>query len=103
MLGLRKLDEIKIENYFELVQLEANKKRKIFFEDCFEGNEQEFENITAVEIRGFLINEKDMELFMPEWEIDKVTDPWYECMCWAEWSLDSDDEDDIKIQFVFYN
>ena len=104
MIGLKKpeTEKVKFLKYFEMVQEEAGKIGKVFYTDTPDGHDAETDDLILEDIRGWLIEKKDIELFAPEWKKDKVTDSWYDYMCWAEWSFDGKNGKDIKIKFVFY-
>lgn len=66
MQGLRKREEIKFENFFRLVQAEANKQNCVFFLDNVESKLVEVGEFLCADMHGWLIHEADADLFEPE-------------------------------------
>ena len=95
MVGLRTQEGDKFERFFEIVQREALKNKKVFFADSGEGHIFENENMEYSDLTGWLIPiEKAVDF---EKEYIKGGDPegWYDYFCWMKW----ENENNPKIIF----
>lgn len=63
MKGLRKQENQKFNNFFDLVQQEAAKKDKVFFCDCGQGNVVENDFIECEDMCGWLIPQEKADEF----------------------------------------
>lgn len=101
MLGLRKQESLKFENFFHEVQKAAKERGKAFFCDAADGHYFETDRYEYWSLMGWLIDEADIEDFEPFWKADlPIPDQWDDCFCWAEWQLN---EGQLTIDFIFYD
>lgn len=96
MKGLRTQESTKFNNFFSLIQSEAEKQGMVFFADAGDGNEFETSSMEGEDIMGWLIPQDKVEEFEPLWEKSNVDDSWSDYFKWALWSIV---EGLIKIRF----
>lgn len=99
MLGLRMQENDKFNRFWELVQAEAARQNKVFFADCGEGHILETATMECEDMRGWLIPKEKAKEFETEWQQDKVSDKWIDCIFWAEWS---EKDGGLDIKFITY-
>lgn len=87
MRGLRTQENEKFNRFFNIIQDEAAKTNSVFFLDCGEGNDIVTDNIEGEDLRGWLVPEKQADIFEPLFLKHKVGDEWLDNMCWAEWKM----------------
>ena len=98
MKGLRKQENQKFNNFIELIQQEAEKKGKVFFCDCGQGNVFENEIIECEDLCGWLIPQENVDefekLFLEDSEDQHKFDDFY---CYIDFSVKANGEISIII------
>lgn len=74
MRGLRKQEDKKFENFFEIVQKKAKKKGCIFFLESEEGHEFESEHLEGSDLFGWLIPSELADSFEQHWRQNDLED-----------------------------
>lgn len=104
MKGLRTQGDSDFNNFFKLVQEEANKRGKIYFLDTEQNHTLQLKDMYIADLSGWLLpldksNEFEKDYFAhKEWESSK----WDDFYTWAEWDMENHKEDKIKIDFNQY-
>lgn len=96
MKGLRTQESTKFNNFFALIQAEAEKKNAVFFADAGDGNDFETPTMEGENMMGWLIPSDKVKEFEPLWKASDVGDDWTDFFRWALWS---GPEDHITIKF----
>ncbi|MBO5371969.1 MAG: hypothetical protein J6A75_04515 [Lachnospiraceae bacterium] len=95
MQGLRTQESNNFIKFFEVVQEEAKKIKKVFFLDCEEGNDGNVNGIETCNLSGWLIPVEKSKDFEEVWKKNKEDDDWSDFFCFARWK----DENGLKIIF----
>lgn len=85
MLGLRKQESNKFEQFFSIVQDAAEKKGAIFFLDAGDGREFETAALEGEDLMGWLIPKERAPDFLREWTAGDISDDWTDFFQWAIW------------------
>lgn len=96
MKGLRTQETNKFNNFFALIQAEAERQDAVFFADAGDGNDFVTPTMEGENMMGWLIPAKQALEFEPLWEASDVDDSWSDFYKWAVWSQVGDT---IKIRF----
>lgn len=77
-------------NFFLLVQAKANEQGKIFYIDCGEGNIALIDNMLAMDLSGWLIDQPDAQEFESFWLEGSayIPDKFTKFECEEEWYLE---------------
>lgn len=101
MLGLRKRESVKFENFFALIQKQAKKQNCVFFADAGDGHDGEFTDFECEDMMGWLIPEENKDSFEKEWKSKKLSRKWEDVFCWAMWEKPKDSIEPV-IRFQFF-
>lgn len=85
MMGLRKQETSKFENFFAIVQNAAEKIGSIFFLDAGDGRGFETETLEGEDLMGWLVPKEKVSTFKREWDTGDVSDEWSDLYVWATW------------------
>lgn len=85
MRGLRKQEDSKFEQFFEIVQAAAKREGCVFFLDCGEGRDLETNDLSGEDLSGWLIPVGKAERFEEEFLAGNVQEAWNEFMVFAMW------------------
>lgn len=96
MRGLKTQESGKFQNFFALIQEEANKQHAIFFADAGDGHDLVTQGMECEDMMGWLIPFTLSAVFERLWKEDKVDDRWSDYYTWAVWYID---EGTVKIKF----
>lgn len=85
MVGLRKQETSKFENFFAIVQNAAKKTDNVFFLDAGDGREFETDTLEGEDLMGWLVPKEKVSEFEREWDTGDVSDEWSDFYVWAKW------------------
>ena len=95
MRGLKTQESSKFQNFFALIQAEANKQGAIFFADAGDGHDLVTHDMECEDMMGWLIPFNLAVTFEQFWKENKVDDTWSDYYIWAVWYID---EGSIRIR-----
>ena len=86
MLGLRTQESTNFNNFFDIVQKEAQRKNCIFFFDTQESVEQTIGNCECMNMSGWLIPSTMANDFLKPFERFENLDKWERFEAWVSWT-----------------
>lgn len=99
MEGLRTRESSEFNNFFALVQNEAEKKNCVFFFDTQESVEQTINNCECSNLSGWLIPKENVKEFSkPYKRFEKNLDKWEQFTAWVTWQ---EGTSGIEIEIVY--
>ena len=100
MLGLRTQEKNEFNNFFRIVQSEAQKQDCIFFFDTQEGIERLVGNCECSNISGWLVPNSEAKEFEKEFIKFSDNEDWNKFSAWVTWH---EENDNISVNIELLN